>query len=279
MVVYEGALYAGTVNQLSGMELWRTRDGLAWEQVGGNGLGNRQNTSTRAFHEYDVFLYVGTENRRGGGELWRSLDGEVWHPVMLGGFGNPANWALSALETYQGRLYAGTWNTAAGFEIWRSDDGWTFEQEVAGGNGNPLNQGIMELRTFGSYLFATTISIPLGAVLLATNGEQWLQIGKEGFGNLFNGYFWSLKAFDGWLYLGSFKWGGEDGILQHGFDLYRSRDGIFWDVVSRDGFGHRTNYGVRTMEVLGDSLYLGTAGLSGPGCQIWRLAGRPDDRQ
>ena len=274
LIVFEGNLYAGTVNHGTGLEVWRTGDGTVWNQVGRDGMGDRDNLSTRAMHIHNGQLYLGTENRETGGQLWRSPDGENWELVAKNGLGNRRNFSVSAMATFLGDLYVGTWNGFQGAEVWRSSDGLNFQRVVAGGNGNRWTEGVMCLTPFGDSLFAPTVGFPLGGELLATkDGVSWQTVGEPGFGNPLNVYLWSMQEFRGWLYLGTFKGGGENGPFKTGFDLYRSRDGYSWETISQDGLGDQLNYGVRTMAVMGEALYLGTAEAFSAGCEVLRTNG------
>jgi len=63
-----------------------------------------------------------------------------------------------------------------------------------------------------------------------------------------------------------------------GFDLYKSEDGVNFEVVMQDGFGDPMQYGGRTMATTQedgkDILWLGTAN-PGNGCQVWRYEEMP----
>jgi hypothetical protein len=109
-----------------------------------------------------------------------------------------------------------------------------------------------------------------------------------GFDNFFNGYLWRMATHDGWLYVGTFDWSvflpyaekermtpwlrrhirwfGVDTIVKYqgGFDLWRSRNGIHWNVVTRTGFGNPYNYGARTLVSSPFGLLIGTANPFGP---------------
>ncbi|MEG1585667.1 MAG: T9SS type A sorting domain-containing protein [Bacteroidales bacterium] len=110
--------------------------------------------------------------------------------------------------------------------------------------------------------------------------------GKSGFNNIMNNYCWSMNVYDDKLYIGTMDWTSsiyprlEDmlkdneqgkqilslirmlGILSHqiGFDLYRI-DGPDQKakVITRNGLGEETQYGIRNMINLDGKLYLGTA--------------------
>jgi hypothetical protein len=63
-----------------------------------------------------------------------------------------------------------------------------------------------------------------------------------------------------------------------GCQLWRTYDGREWDKVilpNGDGFGNSKNYGIRTMAVYNDELYIGTASnlLHNSGLEIWKYDG------
>lgn len=113
--------------------------------------------------------------------------------------------------------------------------------------------------------------------------------GHSGFGNFFNAYTWSMSVFNNRLYVGTFDWsylltqgvlgiipdtvsdnsfGQFDDILKNklpmpsfGGDLYRLDTNGKAELVSNDGVGNFTNYGVRNMltDTSKGVLYLGMA--------------------
>jgi pimeloyl-ACP methyl ester carboxylesterase len=88
-------------------------------------------------------------------------------------------------------------------------------------------------------------------------------IGK-GFQSLFNGHFYSMAVDNGELYLGTWDWSQmlrgtiADGFFNfnYGFDLFKSKDGIHWQVVSRTGLGDGLNSSVRNLESTPFGLFL-----------------------
>jgi SAM-dependent methyltransferase len=118
-----------------------------------------------------------------------------------------------------------------------------------------------------------------------------------GFNNPTAGYFWYMCEHDGWLYLGTYDvtswlpyvrpeiWPirirryveqfGIENILSiwAGFDLWRSRDGVRWFSVNRNGFGNPCNYGVRTMASSPFGLFIGAANPFAPTMAVRKLAG------
>lgn len=245
-----------------------------------------------------------------------------WRPVNVPSFGDSNNLTIFEMLGFNGYLYAGTLNPFSGYEIWKTAaEGtppyqWTRVIERGAYRG-PLNEAVVSMFEFKGALYVgsgiqngghdRTYHIGPGApeLIRIYPDDTWdLLIGEprhtpQGFryplshlgpgaGNLFNGYFWRLAEFDGWLYLGTFKWSslllyfrassapnlaervarrvGIDNLVKFdgGFDLYKSRDGISWMPVTTTGFDNPYNFGARTMVGRGPGLFVGTANPFGP---------------
>jgi hypothetical protein len=183
--VFDGYLYAGTMNWdftlKGGCEVWRTKDGVEWEQVVAHGFKpymSETDLLTGVTNTYlwnmEVFrnqLYVGTFNscyrfiiNAGiGGQLWRTNDGKSWEKIPLpngDGFGEKENYGIRAMTVYNNELYIGTAANIVhdkGFEIWKYDGfNWTpvVSDDVPGvkptnveysGFGNPLNKYVWSM--------------------------------------------------------------------------------------------------------------------------------------
>ena len=66
-------LYAATYNEATGLEVWRTSDGMNWTKVGSAGFGDSNNRGAhfdRALAAFNGRLYVGTQNYPNGAEIW-----------------------------------------------------------------------------------------------------------------------------------------------------------------------------------------------------------------
>ena len=94
------------------------------------------------------------------------------------------------------------------------------------------------------------------------------------FGNLFIGHFWRMQAFNNQLFLGTWDWSESfrtfpvaDPITrrEYGTDVFTTRDGVHWSVVTKSGFGNPFNYGTRSFEVTPFGMFLGTAKGEGGG--------------
>ena len=253
-----------------GCEIWRynyTTD--EFTQIVGDesitgmpaGFNYKYNCLAANIIEFKNKLYVGTwstpiarpENpNRKGAEIWR-YDGDNWEqvvgnsaPYINGGFGNIDNIAISDLEIFNGYLYAGTFNLdlkeKGGSEIWRTQDGVHWVQVVT--RGFKPNMSEEDIKT-----------------------------------KVTNTFIWNMEVFQNQLYAGTFnsryRLYTDIGM---GCQLWRTSDGLTWEKVNLpygNGFGEKLNYGIRTMAVYKNELFVGTAAnmLYDKGCEIWKYDG------
>ena len=205
---------------------------------------------------FNGWLYATTGDRTNpdGYGVWKTLGTgtgpHVWQPVVTqGGFVNPdfrSPDALSIAE-FKGKLYVGTDRPT---ELIRISPNDTWDLVVGPPRMTPSG-----------------LKRPISGLL-------------TGFGNLFNGHFWRMTAHGDALYLGTWDWSvgvriipNLEPLLRHEFgaDFYKTRDGRFWQPITKTGFGDPFNYGVRTLQSTPAGLFVGTAN---PfyGLQIWRTA-------
>jgi len=267
---YKGMLYAGTVNYAEGCEVWRTADGETWEPIMQGGFGSQLSGSVRGMAKYKNLLYVGVENVFEGAQLY-TWDGASWTKIANGGIGNPLNFSVADMLVWKGLLYLFTWN-ALGLEIY-TYDGSTFECICGVGGPNPpglsqtTNMGVMGVAIFNDRLYLGTADLLFGADLFRTDdGKNWVQLINNGFSDQRQAYIWRMKEYRGDLYMGTFHEGHFPLFLHEGGRLYRmdpqerfeelvGPDGLLMD----EGFGDWMNYGMRTLSVFNEKLYIGTA--------------------
>ena len=203
---------------------------------------------------FNGWLYATTGDRTNpaGYGVWKTRgDGagpHIWQPVVTqGGYQIPEFRSPDALSlaVYRGKLYVGTDRPTELIRI-HPDDSW-------------------DLVVGGPRMTPDGLKRPLSGLL-------------TGFGNLLNGHFWRMTTHDDSLFLGTWDWSiGIRGIpfleplVRHEFgaDFYKTTDGIYWQPISKTGFGDPYNYGVRTVLSTPAGLFVGTAN---PfyGTQVWR---------
>ena len=122
MAAFNGYLYVGAGNNVTGAQLWRTNDDVTWDQVITPGFGNPNNQQVDQVFVFENALYVSVRNPSAGLAIWRSSNGTAWEQVAPAGFGDSdntgTNWS-NATADYGQTLYVGTVNAATGGELWR----------------------------------------------------------------------------------------------------------------------------------------------------------------
>jgi SAM-dependent methyltransferase len=245
-------------------------------------LGDRTNLGIFDMATFNGHLYAGTFNATGGCQVWKTdAEGDPpykWIKVLSdGGYRGNKNEATTHMVEFNGKLYVGT-GLIAGYDRVR--------------NIGPASPELFCLYPDDSW------QLIVGEPRLTPEG---MKVPLSGWGPGFNsptvGYFWRLCVHEGWFYLGTYDsivWmpyihSGEwpdflselfgrasiDDIVRKraGFDLWRSRDGVYWVPVTRNGFGNPCNYGVRTMASTPYGLFIGAANPFAPTMAIRRLSG------
>jgi cyclopropane fatty-acyl-phospholipid synthase-like methyltransferase len=247
-------------------------------------FGDATNEGVFNMAAYNGFLYAGTINTSEGCQIWKTdAEGSPpydWKKVFSqGGFRGKNNEGILHMVGFEGRLYVGTGIVGGGYDRVR--------------NIGPASAELLRLNPDDTW------DLVVGEPRHTPQGWKVPLSGMgPGFNRLTTGYFWRLCVHQGWLYLGTYNaaiWfpylkegelpdhvvkaieeaGGIDSIVEKagGFDLWRSKDGVDWIPVSRNGFGNPCNYGVRTMESTPYGLFLGAANPFGPTMAVKRLSG------
>lgn len=362
MKVFNGYLYVGTWNtpigsvlqpNRKGCEIWRTADGIHWDQVVGNnapymsgGFGNPDNTGAWSIEEFNGYLYVGTMNwdfsDQGGCEIWRSQDGLIWEQVVDHGFRpfmsseerekEAINTYAWIMQVYKDQLYLGTFNSrvwlfddaGTGCQLWRTPDGTTWEKVLLpdglngtykDGFGESENYGIRRMVIYNNELYvgiASSFFHTHGCEIWKYNGESWTPIISDevagsignalvddGFGNKMNKYIWSMVVTnDNCMWVGTancqvytpllFQRGADHTFIDtetEGCEIW-CYDGQEWRPIIKNDFGNRPN-GLGDMSNLGarsmieypegsGNIVVGTFKFINPdptqprtGCELW----------
>jgi NHL repeat/6-bladed beta-propeller len=85
LIVHDNFLYLTAQNDVSGMQVWRTKDGTTWRQVGYSGFGDSNNLSTEWSNSLAVFndrLIIEVDNWANGAELWQYIGGLNYLPLI-----------------------------------------------------------------------------------------------------------------------------------------------------------------------------------------------------
>ena len=180
-----GSVFSGS--KKAGGDIWRTADGVKWEQIGTAGLGNSHN-NTFLFIVYRDQLYAVSNNINDHGiEIWVTSSGTEFTKIEAGGFGDPDNdWAYPFV--FQDRLILAVSNSKSGGEIWVSDDGMTFKNVVDGGMGHSgvtgfvgFNDPVHPDPIFHDQLYLG-VSNPSdgGEIWRSADGLNWERVAEKG---------------------------------------------------------------------------------------------------
>lgn len=247
LAVFNGFLYASTVNLDTGFELWKT-DGttdpadpegkrLFWSRILWDGFGDTHNQWGMTLKPFGGYLYVGTAV--GGGMVFqdgRPVDSRPLDVIRL---------------DRQDRA-----ELVVGAPV--PDDpppGWPSTRmplsELPAGFGNPLNVYTWSMEEHEGWLYLGTMDM---TIMVSTILRLMLGPLVDRPGSLL------ARRLD--------EWEQESA----GADLWKTRDGVHWEPVTVTGFDHPYNAGIRRLLSVGDRLYVGTAagntGHPQGGCEV-----------
>jgi ubiquinone/menaquinone biosynthesis C-methylase UbiE len=283
LLPFKGRLYTsptgrtvGTANVSDVPTILENSDpqGGPWRAVSALGFGDETNATAFEMASFNGFLYAGTLNPTRGFQVWKTkCTGKPpyrWTRVVTdGAYRGKLNEGTASMCAFNNALYVGSGIQGGGYdrtykvgpaaaELIRihPDDSW----ELIVGKQRDTPEGFK--RPLSGY--------------------------GPGFNDFFNGYIWRMTVHDGWLYAGTYNWSvllpylpaqrwpsgtrnlvqqvGIDKVIESfgGFDIWRTRDGVNWVPVTRNGFNNPYNAGTRTMVSTPHGLFIGTANPFGP---------------
>lgn len=207
--VYDGMIYAGVTNSVTGAQIWRsyTGDNNTWAQVAPETPGTAAAAIT-AFAEFDGALYAAVESESPA-QIWQSYGGafQNWTTVVSDGFGDSNTTKTGGMAVFGGYLYVGAGNTADGAQLWRTNNGTDWAQAITPGFGDSNNAKVESVFVFQNQLYVSVKNTVTGIeIWRLTNGMLWEQANLDGFEDSHNsGSNWSnaTEAFLGQLYIGT----------------------------------------------------------------------------
>jgi SAM-dependent methyltransferase len=226
MVQFNDHLYVGTVNPVSGYQIWKTdaegEPPFRWTKVLDQGAyrGNL-NEMGASMVVFNGCLYVGSGIQNGGydkvhkigpagAELIRIHSDDSWELVV----GSPRSTPVG--ERYPIADIGPGFGSLFNAHLWRG----------------VVHEGWLYFATYNWVIFLQYLS-----------GRNWPDSFKK-----------KIQ-----------RWGVHNLIEKRGgFDLWRTRDGVHWRPVTLNGFDNPYNYGVRTLVSTPHGLFLGTANTFGP---------------
>ncbi|MEW6379672.1 MAG: hypothetical protein AB1611_08685 [bacterium] len=267
MATFKGKLYVGTLNTLSGGQIWRsgTGDPDSWEMVYDSRSSIFSNAGVRTLYsDNDQALYASTLNSLGA-EIMKTTDGKSWSLVKKV-IGRRWNTTIRCMVRFGDYLYAGAGGYGA--QLYRSKDGvnWrlaktnppfqsirVYDPQI--GTAVVNNTMIGELAVFHDQLYAFTW----------TKEARYRDVADHVFG----------YEVDRPTYYSN---------SPGAFEVWRSSDGINWEKVigKDDKYGNGMGLSLRDPEglandvvtsaiVFNDRLYMGTQNANG-NSSIWRTS-------
>jgi hypothetical protein len=224
MAVFNGHLYVGTLNPVSGFQIWKTPGGRVhrWTPVVKEGAfrGNL-NEIAISMCVFNDALYVGTAIQNGGFDRANKVGPAAAELIRI----HPDDsWDL---------IVGNRRITAAGVKVPLSGRGPGFD--------NPFNAYFWRMTVHAGWLYLGTYKWTVFLPYLTR--ERWPQEFR-----------WIVNQ------VGA----EELACVAGGFDLWRTPDGIDWSPVTRTGFDNPYNHGVRTLQSTPHGLFVGTANPFGP---------------
>ncbi len=187
LAVYDGMIYVGATNLVSGAQIWRsfTGDNNSWVQVAPEVAGTDAAAIT-GFAEFDGMLYAAVESDAPA-QIWRSY-GTNWTAVVSDGFGSELTTLTGGMVEFAGYLYVGAGHTTKGAQLWRTNDGAIWEQVVMAGFSEVANSQVESVFVFENQLYVSVANQNTGLELWrsADGSTGWEQVNQDGFGDSHN---------------------------------------------------------------------------------------------
>ncbi len=239
MLAHGGSLYACTINNSTGAEVWGF-DGTTWSQVNSDGFGDPNNRSCTGLAAQGERLYAATWNRETGTEVW-ARDGSAWRQVNEDGFGRDPVLRAAGLCVYQGDLFAGASRVGLGFErLYRYDGARWTEVDLAAAGFSATEEMPAAMAAYQRNLYFSSVNLrpgaAPGAVLRAWNGAGWSRVSRIESAFRAAVIPTRMLAFQGRLYIGSGQLPvSGDGVLVGPGDSGEGGDLVIGDPFDESG--------------------------------------------
>lgn len=292
LAVFNGCLYASTVNHTTGFEVWKTDGRLLpngkyfWKRVIKEGFGDTWNQWGMTMVPFNGYLYIGTA--AGGGMVIKDnqpvgtrafdvirLDKRDRAQLLVGaykpsdppagwpkirvplsrwaaGFANPFNAYVWNMCVYKGWLYLSTFDETSPILLYAG----MLLEEMKGNNSGAVNTNSPIFRQIKSMIEKadTQGMTPLQKTMLK---KLELALGNGTAASATPVLSMILKTFGG-------------------ADVWKTKDGIHWTPVTLNGFDNYLNFGIRRLVPVQfgctDALIVGTAnaftGYPRGGCEV-----------
>ncbi len=171
--VYKGYFYCGTTTRYSGAQLWRTKDGKNWENIG-KGIIDTARGECYPLGVQNDRLLIGVGDWEYGAKVW-SFDGSKFARVNEDGFGVGAT-GICIPAMYKGKIHLVARLEGAGMMIPLCYEGsGVWKQTAQPGFGEQQNVDCFLMSASKDFLYAGTAN-PAGAQLWRYDGRTWVKV-------------------------------------------------------------------------------------------------------
>lgn len=260
-------------------DVWEFNPGtLAWNQVGGDGIGSSWTTGYNeifSIHSFKGNIYAGLGNGTGDAEVWKWDGSNNW--TKVGGDGTASSWngqdevrTIYSDNTY---LYAGLGNDPGEAEVWRWSGSGNWE--MIGGDG--INSSWAD----STYYFVSDMTQYRGKIYAGISGTTdmaevwrwnpesttWTKVGGDSVNSSWgSGYEFveTLVTYNGELYAGLGSGTGDGEVWKY--------NGTSWTKVGGDSVNNSFDINkeqVYDLTVYGGKLYAGIGNSNGVDAEIW----------
>ena len=273
-IVHNDLLYFAVSHDVASVsqpgEIYATDGADVWLIVD-DGFGESTNAGIYALASFNGWLYAGTANSTDGFEVWK-LEGPEGPTeavkVVDGGGSSIENHTATEMVEFDGYLYIGSLIYAGinthgfplrGADMVRIDVNDNMDVIVGPGSIGGIDSGFGKITN--SYLW--TLEVQDGRLYCGTwDAASIIPVGSDYLIDIIKAMMsnWTLSSMKGLYNI----WTGNGG------ELWVSDDGVSWSPVFTDGLGNPDNYGIRNMESVDGTLYLGMANPE-DGLEIFRM--------
>jgi hypothetical protein len=182
LAVYDGMIYAGVTNLVSGAKIYRsfTGDSNDWDPVT-PAAATMAGAGVTGFAVFDGALWATVESEDPL-QIWQSY-GADWSVVVSDGFGDSDTNKTGGMAVFGGYLYTGAGNAVDGAQLWRTD-GVDWEEVLSPISDDANNTQVEMVFVDQAYLYASVKNTVSGIeVWRSANGATWEQVNLDGFGD------------------------------------------------------------------------------------------------
>lgn len=269
--MFNGKLYAGTINWAAGGSVWSSPDAKTWTQVIAPGVISKPNVNV-AILGMAVFnnkLYISTGwGSDYGGQLW-SYDGTNAPSLVLN---NQNMNGFTVFAAYKGKLYLGTTvlrYATPGASIYEMAPDGTWRAVVTNGLSSRNSYAVTGFAVFNNVLYAAVANDVEGAEIWSFDGILWRTVVSGGFGDVKIQDMGGMAVFNNELYVGA-RHGSlmEPVSTSTGGRLFKTANGANWTPVITNGFGNANNIKIEGVFPFAGRLFATTTNPT-TGMEVW----------